>query len=69
MGREAVVMARGAPMVIERAWVAVCAVGDVASVALTVKLKEPGVVGVPKILPLLFRVRPVGSTPVVRAHV
>lgn len=66
MGREMVVMLRAAPMVIESAWVAVCGVGDVASVVLTVKLKVPVVVGVPKIFPLLFRLRPVGSAPVVR---
>jgi hypothetical protein len=44
--------------------VAVCAVGEVASVTLTVKVKEPDAVGVPVIVPLdAASVRPAGSAP------
>ena len=50
--------------------VAVCAVGAVESVALTVKALMPVVVGVPEILPVAaFSVKPAGSVPVVMVHV
>ena len=45
-------------------FVAVCAVGAVESVILTVKLKVPAVVGVPEIVPLaVASVRPPGNAP------
>jgi hypothetical protein len=44
--------------------VAVCAVGAVESVTLTVKLNDPAVVGVPEIVPLAAaNVRPAGNAP------
>jgi hypothetical protein len=53
-----------------RACVAVCAVGVAESVALTVKLLAPVVVGVPVIAPVLvLSVRPAGRAPTVTAHV
>jgi hypothetical protein len=49
---------------------AMCCAGDAVSVAVTVKLKVPTVVGVPVIAPVLgFNVRPVGSAPLVTAQV
>ncbi len=46
------------------AFVAVCAVGEVESVTMAVKLKEPAVVGVPEIAPLeADNVRPAGNAP------
>ncbi len=52
-------------MVMLSAWVAVCAVGVVESVALTVKLLVPAVVGVPVMAPVLaLSDRPTGSVPV-----
>ena len=45
-------------------FVAVCAVGAVESVTLTVKLNVPAVVGVPEIVPLaVASVRPPGNAP------
>jgi hypothetical protein len=53
-----------------RACVAVCAVGVAESVALTVKLLVPVVVGDPVIAPvLLLSVSPAGSKPTVTVHV
>ena len=43
--------------------VAVCAVGEVESVTLAVKLKEPAVVGVPEIVPAAESDRPAGKAP------
>ena len=45
---------------------AVCAVGVVASVTFTVKLKEPEAVGVPEIVPPDESVRPAGKAPALR---
>jgi hypothetical protein len=48
---------------------AVCGVGVVESVAVTVKLLVPAVVGVPLIVPVVgLSVRPTGSVPVVTAQ-
>ena len=68
LGSELVVTLRAAPTTIERACVAVCAVGVVLSVALTVKLYVPEAVGVPEIV-LPLSVRPVGSEPAEMDHV
>jgi hypothetical protein len=52
-------------MVIERAFVAVCAVVD-ESRACTVKEEVPAVVGVPEITPVeAFKLNPAGNEPVV----
>ena len=52
------------------AFAAVCAVGDVESVAVTVKLVVATVVGVPEITPdPAFSERPVGSEPAVTVQV
>ena len=67
MGSEEVVMVSAGPMVIESAWVAVCGVGEVLSVAFTVKLKVP-VDGLPEMVPAALSVRPVGSVPVLRVQ-
>jgi hypothetical protein len=49
--------------------VAVCGVGVVESVAVTVKLLVPAVVGVPLIVPVVGpSTRPAGSVPVVTAQ-
>ncbi len=45
------------------------AVPPVLSVAVTMKLKLPGAVGVPDSVPSAARVRPVGSAPAVTAKV
>jgi len=48
------------------AFVPVCAVGEVESVTLAVKLNEPEAVGVPEMLPVpADRVRPTGKAPAV----
>ena len=44
-------------------FVAVCAVGEVESVTLAVKLNEPDAVGGPEIVPVADRVRPPGKAP------
>jgi hypothetical protein len=44
-------------------------VGVVASVALTVKMETPAVVGVPLIVPFAASVRPLGSEPEVMVQV
>ena len=66
-GKETVVIDTGvttATTVIDRALVAVPAVGVVESVTLTVKLVVPGVVGVPEITPVTaLRVKPAGRLP------
>jgi hypothetical protein len=50
--------------------VAVCAVGVVASITLTVKLNTPEAVGVPEIVPLpALKLTPVGSDPALIDHV
>jgi hypothetical protein len=49
--------------------VAVWCVGVAASVTVTVKGNVPAVVGIPEIMPALFRVKPVGRVPVVTAQV
>ena len=47
-----------------KAFVAVCAVGEVESVTLALKLNEPDAVGVPEILPVpAARVSPAGKAP------
>jgi len=63
LGSEEVEIARACPVVMERAFVAVCAEGEVESVAWTVKLKVPAAVGVPLMTPLTARERPAGSDP------
>jgi hypothetical protein len=56
--------------IIERAFVAVLAVGVVASVTVTVKFEVAAVVGVPEITPVAgMSVNPAGKVPVVTAHV
>jgi hypothetical protein len=55
--------------IIERAFVAVLAVGVVESVTVTVKFEVAAVVGVPEITPAELSVNPAGSVPVVTAHV
>ena len=66
-GTELVVICTGvtaAAIVIEKDFVAVCAVGVVESVTFAVKLNDPDAVGVPEIVPLeAFNVNPVGSAP------
>ena len=54
---------------IEKACIAVWAVGLVLSVALTVKLNVPTAAGVPLMAPVVERVSPVGSDPVPSVHV
>jgi hypothetical protein len=54
--------------IIERAFVAVLAVGVVASVTVTVKFEVAAVVGVPEIIPAEVIVNPAGKVPVVTAH-
>ena len=58
-------METAAPMVMERALVAVCGVGEVESVAWAVKLKVPAAEGVPLMVQLGARVSPVGRVPAV----
>jgi hypothetical protein len=55
--------------IIERAFVAVLAVGVAASVTVTVKFEVAAVVGVPEITPAALSANPAGSVPVVTAHV
>ena len=66
-GTELVVTCTGvtaAATVRVSAFVAVCAVGEVESVTLAVKLKVPDAVGVPEIAPVAAdRVRPAGNAP------
>jgi hypothetical protein len=52
-----------------RFWVAVCAVGLVPSVALTVKFHLPPLVGVPDMVPPALRDRPEGRLPEESVHV
>ncbi len=53
-----------AAIVMLKAFVAVCAEGEVESVTLAVKLNEPDAVGVPEMLPVPpARVRPAGKAP------
>ena len=49
-------------------WVAVCGVGAVLSVALTVKVELPLARGVPEIVPAALSESPVGSVPEARDH-
>ena len=58
--KRGVVMASGKVIVSVNACAAVCGVGRVASVAVTVKVKSPLVVGVPVMLPSGKRDRPAG---------
>ena len=66
-GSEVVVICTGlgaAAIVRLKAFVAVCAVGEVESVTLAVKLNEPEAVGVPEMLPVpAVSVRPAGKAP------
>jgi hypothetical protein len=57
------VMAGGWPMVMLKAFVAVIAVGVLESVAVTVKLEVPAVVGMPEITPFAAKTNPVGRDP------
>jgi len=51
-------------MVRVKAFVAVCAVGEVESVTLAVKLNDPDAVGVPETLPVpAVSVKPAGKAP------
>jgi len=68
-GSEAVVIERAGPTVMLRDFVAVCAVGLVESVALTVNEEVPAAVGVPLSAPSDASDRPVGSEPVVMLQV
>jgi hypothetical protein len=68
LGSELVLMARAGPMVMERVADAVWGFGEELSVALTVKVKEPVVVGVPAIAPVDARVSPPGSDPELKLH-
>lgn len=53
-----------AAIVMLKAFVAVCAEGEVESVTLAVKLNEPDVVGVPEIVPVAAaRASPAGNAP------
>jgi hypothetical protein len=66
LGTDAVVICTGvtvAATVRVKDFVAVCAVGVVASVTLAVKLKGPEAVGVPEMVPTEDRVRPAGKAP------
>jgi hypothetical protein len=68
---EVVLILKGVPAaatIIEKACVAVLAVGMVASVTVTVKFEVPAAVGVPEITPAEVSVNPAGSVPVVTAH-
>ena len=57
-------MATGVSMMMPKAFVAVCAVGEVESFTCTVKLDVPAVVGVPEITPVeAAKVSPTGSDP------
>jgi hypothetical protein len=69
--RLVVVMVNGeGATVIDRAWVAVWAVGTEWSVTCTVKLEVPGAFGVPLIPPVdVLSVRPVGRAPDTIDHV
>jgi len=59
-----------AEITIERALVAVRAVGVVESVTVTVKSEVPAAVGVPVMIPVeSSRLKPAGSVPVVTDHV
>jgi hypothetical protein len=66
-GSEEVVICTGfgaAAIVRVKAFVAVCAVGEVESVTLAVKVNEPDAVGVPEMLPVpAFSVIPAGRAP------
>jgi hypothetical protein len=55
-----------APVVMESVCVAVCALGVIESVALTVKDDVPEAVGVPEITPPADKLRPVGREPAAR---
>lgn len=56
-------------MVMLRAAIAVCGVGDVESVAVTVKFATPPTVGVPEITPVAaFKTKPRGRAPDVMAQ-
>ena len=72
-GREIVVMltkvVTGATVMVSDL-VAVCAVGSVASITLTVKLKTPEPVGVPEIVPVpALKFTPGGNDPALIDHV
>lgn len=63
LGNDVVVIESVALIVMLRFAVAVCA-GELESVTLAVKLKEPVLVGVPEIWPVLaFRLSPFGRLP------
>jgi len=62
-------MDSAAPMEMDRALVVVWAVGLVESVAWTVKVKVPTADGVPLMVPLAARARPVGRAPAVMLQV
>jgi hypothetical protein len=68
-GEVVVIVNTGAGFtIIESAFVAVLAVGVVASVTVTVKFEVAAVVGAPEITPAEVIVNPAGSVPVVTAH-
>jgi hypothetical protein len=50
-------------------WLAVCGVGVLESVTVTVKAAVPAAVGVPEIVPELLGVSPAGSAPAVSVQV
>jgi hypothetical protein len=71
-GIEVVVICTGvtaAATVIVKDFVVVWAVGVVETVAITVKLNEPAVVGVPEIVPAVDSASPPGNAPELRLHV
>lgn len=63
-GREVVEMVNPGWMVMLRAFVVVCGIGVVESLAITVKFEIPAVVGVPEMTPVLASIdRPGGRLP------
>jgi hypothetical protein len=54
-------------MLMESGWVAFCT-GEEESVTCTVKLDWPTAVGVPLIVPFVFKLKPTGNVPEVNAH-
>jgi hypothetical protein len=64
-----VVIERAAPIVIERALMAVCGVGLVESVTWTENVVAVAIVGVPERTPAVLSVRPAGGAPAARLQV
>ena len=68
LGTDAVVMASKALIVMLKDWVAV-SWGELESVAVTLKVEVPAVVGEPEIMPELPKFNPPGKVPVVKLQV